>query len=101
MVLGFIKCLEAGDRATCEIGLTRLVERRGSVRICFALGVLHSIGRRLMMKQPPNGLCGGGTAFRAGSGVRDLSFELRDLQGARAAMRSAAAAKHDGTGRGD
>ena len=61
MVLGFIKCLEAGDRATCEIGLTRLVERRGSVRISFALGVLHSIGRRLMMKQPPNGLCGGGT----------------------------------------
>jgi hypothetical protein len=25
MVLGFIKCLEAGDRATREIGLTRLV----------------------------------------------------------------------------
>jgi hypothetical protein len=101
MVLGFIKCLEAGDRATCEIDLTRLVERRGSVRICFALGDLHSIGRRLMMKQPPNGLRGGGTGFRVGSRVRDLSFELRDLQGARAAMRSAAAAKHGGTGRGD
>ena len=56
MVLGFIKCLGAGDRATFDIGLTRSVERRGSVQIGLALGILHSIGRRLMMKQPPNGL---------------------------------------------
>ena len=101
MVLGLIKCLDAGDRATFDIGLTRLVERRGSVRICFALGVLHSIGRRLMMKQPPNGLWGGGAALRAGSRVPDLSLELRDLHGARAAIRSVAAAEHAGTGRGD
>ena len=53
MVLGFIKCLGAGDRATFDIGLTRSVERRGSVQIGLALGILHSIGRRLMMKQPP------------------------------------------------
>ena len=101
MVLGFVKCLGAGDRATIDIGLTRSVERRGGVRIGFALGVLHCIGRRLMMKQPHNGLWGGGAALRAGSSVLDLSLELRDLQGARAAMRSAAAAEHAGPGRGD
>jgi len=101
MVLGFIKCLGAGDRATFDIGLTRSVERRGSVRIGLALGVLHSIGRRLMMKQPPNGLWGGGAALQAGCSVLDLSLELRDVQGARAAMRSTAAAEHAGTGRGD
>jgi hypothetical protein len=33
MALGFVKCLGAGDRATIDIGLTRSVERRGSVRI--------------------------------------------------------------------
>jgi len=54
-----------------------------------------------MMKQPLNGLWGGGAALRAGSRVPDLSLELRDLQVARAAMRSAAAAEHGDTGRGD
>jgi hypothetical protein len=101
MVLGFIKCLGAGDRATFDIGLTRSVERRGSVRIGLALGVLHSIGRRLMMKQPLNGLWGGGAALRAGSRVPDLSLELRDLKVARAATRSAAPAEHGGTRHGD
>ena len=101
MALGIIKCLGAGDRATFDIGLTRSVERRGSVRIGLALGVLHSIGRRLMMKQPLNGLWGGGAALRAGSRVPDLSLELRDLKVARAATRSAAPAEHGGTGRGD
>ena len=101
MVLGFIKCLGAGDRATFDIGLTRSVERRGSVPIGLAFGILHSIGRRLMMKQPPNGLWGGGAALQAGCSVLDLSLELRDVQGARAAMRSTAAAEHAGTGRGD
>jgi hypothetical protein len=52
MVLGFVKCLGAGDRATTDIGLTRSVERRGSVRIGLALGVLHGIGRRLMISSP-------------------------------------------------
>ena len=80
MVLGFVKCLGAGDRATIDIGLTRSVERRGSVRIGLALGILHSIGRRLMMKQPPNGLWGGGAALRAGSSVLDLSLELGDCK---------------------
>ena len=56
MVLGFIKCLDAGDRATFDIGVTRSVERRGSVRIGLAHGALHFIGRRLVMKQPLNGL---------------------------------------------
>jgi hypothetical protein len=64
MVLGFIKCLGAGDRPTFDIGLTRSVGRRGGL----ALGVLHSIGRRLMMKQPPNGC---GAALQAGSRVPD------------------------------
>src|SRR5580704_12700615 len=101
MVLGFVKCLGAGDRATIYIGPTRSVERRRSVRIGLALSVLHSIARRLMMKQPPNGLWGRGAALRAGSSVPDLLLELCDLQGARAAIRSAAAVKHAGTGRGD
>ena len=39
MVLGFVKCLGAGDGATIDIGLARSVERRGGVRIGFALGV--------------------------------------------------------------
>jgi hypothetical protein len=53
MVLRFVKCLGAGDGATIDIGLTRSVERRGGVRIGFALGVLRYIGRRLVMKQSP------------------------------------------------
>ena len=79
MVLRFVKCLGTGDRATIDIGLTRSVERRGSVQIGLALGILHSIGRRLMMKQPLNGLWGGGAALRAECRVPDLSLELRDL----------------------
>ena len=90
MVLGFVKCLSAGDGATIDIGLARSVERRGGVRIGFALGVLDCIGRRLVMKQPHNRLWGGGAALQAGSSVLDLSLELGDLQGAWAAMRSAA-----------
>ena len=101
MVLRFVKCLGAGDGATIDIGLARSVERRGGVRIGFALGVLHCIGRRLVMKQPPNRLWSGGAALRARCRVPDLSLELRDLHGARAAMRSAAPAEHGSTGRGD
>ena len=67
--------LGAEDRATIDIGLMRSVERRGGVRIGLALGVLHSIRRRLMMKQPPNGLWGVGSALRAGSSV--LRFVAR------------------------
>ena len=101
MALGIIKCLGAGDRATFDIGLTRSVECRGGVRIGLALGILHSIGRWLMMKQPLNGLWCGGAALRAGSRVPDLSLELRDLKVARAATRRAAPAEHGGTDRGD
>jgi hypothetical protein len=101
MALGIIKCLGAGDRATFDIGLTRSVECRGSVQIGLGLGILHSIGRWLMMKQPLNGLWCGGAALRAGSRVPDLSLELRDLKVARAATRRAVPAEHGGTDRGD
>ena len=53
MMLRFVKCLGAGDGATVDIGLARSVARRGGVRIGFALGVLHCIGRQLVMEQPP------------------------------------------------
>ena len=39
MVLRFVKCLGTGGGATICIGLARSVERRGGVRIGFALGV--------------------------------------------------------------
>ena len=71
MMLRFVKCLGAGDGATIDIGLTRSVERRGGVRIGFALGVLRYIGRRLVMKQSPKRLWSGGAGLRVGCRVPD------------------------------
>ena len=100
MVPRFVKCLGAGDGATFDIGLARSVERRGGFRIGFALGVSlyrasagdeaapqRTVGR---WGRPPGWVSRAG--FLAGVG---------DLHGARAAIRSAAAAEHAGTGRGD
>jgi hypothetical protein len=51
MVLRFVKCLGAGDGATIGIGLTRSVERRGGVRIGFALGVLRCCPSSEILRQ--------------------------------------------------
>jgi hypothetical protein len=53
MVLRLIKCLGASN---VEICLARSVERDGGVQVGFPFGILHCIGRRLVMKQPHNGL---------------------------------------------
>jgi hypothetical protein len=98
MVLGFVKRLGAGNGATIEICLVCSVEHVGGVQVCFPFGILNHIGRRLMMKQPRNGLWSGQTARRAERRKLDLSLELCDLPGARPAMRGSAEAER---GRGD
>jgi hypothetical protein len=98
MVLRFVKRLGASNGATTEICLARSVEHNGGVQVGFPFGILNHIGRRLVMKQPRNGLWSGRTARRTGCRELDLSLELCDLPGARPAMRGSAEAKR---GRGD
>ena len=94
MALRLVKCLGASNGATIEICLARSVERDGGVQVGFPLGILHCIARRLVMKQPDNGLWSGRAARRTGCRELDLSLELYDLPGARPAMRGPAAAEH-------
>jgi hypothetical protein len=98
MVLRFVKRLGASNGATIEICLPRSVGHDGGVQVCFPFGILNHIGRRLVMKQPRNGLWSGRTACRTGCRELDLSLELCDLPGARPATRGSAEAER---GRGD
>ena len=98
MVLRLVKCLGASNGATIEICLARSVERDRGVQVGFLFGILNHIGRRLVMKQPRDGLWSGRTARRTGRRELDLSLELCDLPGARPAMRGSAEAER---GRGD
>ena len=94
MVLRLVKCLGASNGATIDIGLARSIKRDDGIQVGFPLGILHYIGRRLVMKQPGNGLWSGRAARRTGLRELDLSLELRDLGGARPAMRGATAAEN-------
>src|SRR5580692_7422033 len=101
MVFCFVERLGAGGRVTIGIGLSRALQYGGGIRIGLALGVAHSLGRRLVMKLRLDGLGSGWAAFCAGRCVPDLSLKLLDLRCAWPAMGSAAAAKQSGSGRRD
>jgi len=87
--------------ATVGIGLSRALECRAGVRDGLSLGTLHRAGRRLVMKQPVDGLWSGGAAPGARRRVLDLQLEPRDLPRAWPAIGSAAAAEQSCTGRDD
>jgi len=101
MAFPFTECRDARNGAAAGIGLSRAVERRSGARVGLALGILHRVRRRLMMKLRRNGLGSGRTALPAGCCVPDLPFEPRDLHRARPAISNSAAAKHSDTARGD
>jgi len=101
MVFCFVEGLGARSGVIVGIGLSRTVQYGGGIGISLALGVAHSLGRRLVMKLRLDGLGSGWAAFCAGRCVPDLSLKLLDLRCAWPAMGSAAAAKHSGSGRRD
>ena len=101
MVFCFVEGLATRDGVTIGIGLSRALECSVSVRVGLSLGVLHCAGRRLVMKQPVDGLWSGRAVPRAGRCVPDPLLELRDLHRAWPAMGSAAGAEQRGAGRGD
>jgi hypothetical protein len=101
MVFRFIEGLHARDGATIGVGLSRSVERRDGVRVGGALGVLHYLRRRLVMKLRRNGLWSGWAALPYGRRVTNLAIKLRDLLRAWAAMSGAATADDGDTRRDD
>jgi hypothetical protein len=56
MVLRFVKRLGASNGPTIEICLARSVEHDRGVQVSFPFSILNFIGRRLVMKQPRDGL---------------------------------------------
>jgi hypothetical protein len=101
MMFPFTECRDARNGAATGIGLSCAVERRSGARLGLALGVLHRVRRRLMMKLRRNGLGSGRAAFLAGRRVPNLPLKLRDLHRVRPAISNPAAEKHNNTGRGD
>jgi len=66
MALCFVEGLGARSGVIVGIGLSRALQCGGGIRIGLALGVAHSLRRRLVMKLRLNGLGSGWAAFRAG-----------------------------------
>ena len=66
MALCFVEGLGARGGVIVGIGLSRALQCGGGIRIGLALGVVHGLGRRLVMQLRRDGLGGGWTAFRAG-----------------------------------
>ena len=99
----FVEGLATRDGVTIGIGLSRALECSVSVSVGVgpSLGVLDCAGRRLVMKQPLDGLWSGRAVPRAGRCVPDPLLELRDLHRAWPAMGSAAGAEQGGAGRGE
>ena len=82
----FVEGLATRDGVTIGIGLSRALECSVSVGVGLSLGVLDCAGRRLVMKQPLDGLWSGRAVPRAGRCVPDPLLELRDLHRAWPAM---------------
>jgi hypothetical protein len=101
MALCFVEGLGARGGVIVGVGLSRALQYGGGIRISLALGVAHSLGRRLVMKLRVDGLRSGWAAFCAGRCVPDLSLKLLDLRCAWPAMGSATTAKQSGGGRRD
>jgi hypothetical protein len=66
MVFCFLEGLDARGGVIVAIGLSRALQCGGGIRIGFALGVSHGLGRRLVMKLCRDGLGSGWAAFCAG-----------------------------------
>ena len=101
MALCFVEGLCARGGVIVSIGLSRALQCGSGICISLALGVAHSLGRRLVMKLRVDGLRSGWAAFCAGRCVPDLSLKLLDLRCAWPAMGSVATAKQSGGGRRD
>lgn len=97
----FVEGLGACAGIAIGIGLSRALEYSVGVRVGLSLGALHCARRRLVMKQPLDGLWSGRAAPRVGRRAPDLLLELRDLHRAWPAMSSTAGAEQGGSGRGD
>jgi hypothetical protein len=85
-VFCFVEGLATRDGVTIGIGLSRALECSVSVGVGLSLGVLDCAGRRLVMKQPLDGLWSGRAVPGAGRCVPDPLLELRDLRRAWPAM---------------